>query len=112
MKTITSRDIELLNNLAALQISCGRPQSSLPLLHLAFKLDERDPQTNYLLANAYLRLQEYENSAKYFDLFEKAKKQHTSMSELIMKSIVQLKNGEFSEAKNTFMSAVTGSYPT
>lgn len=106
MRTITSRDIELLNNLAALQISCGRPLSSLALLRLAHKLDPSEPRTHYLLANAYLRLEEYETSARYFDMFEEAQMQRSSVGELIMKSIILLKQGKYSEARKTFMAAM------
>ena len=106
MRQISPEQIKLLNSLSALQISCGRPSTSLALLELSHKLNPHEPQTLYLLANAHLRLQEYEDSEKYFNLFEKTKNKKVPPQSLIMKSIILLKNGNLIEAKETFLSAL------
>lgn len=105
-RTITPRDVELLNGFGALQLSCGRPVQALPFLRLSYRLNPDEPQTSHLLAKAYLHIGNIELSVKYFTFFEKNSIEQASASALLLKSILQLKQGDMVGAHHVFMHAL------
>lgn len=106
MAKLSSKQIQLLNSLAVMQISCGRPSAALPLLHLSYHVAPDIPRTCYLLANVYHRLGNSTQSELFFNRFEENNKTRLSTKELLLKSVIAMKAGLFKEAKQTFRIAL------
>ena len=106
MSELSPRQVKLLNALAVMQISCGRPSAALPFLHLAHHLAPEEPHTCYLLANVYHRMGNTEQSATYFDMYESGVMRKMSSKALLLKSLIALNKGSFSQAKLAFKAAI------
>ncbi len=106
MTSISPRQIKLLNGLAVMQISSGRPSAALPFLHLSHHLVSNDTHTCYLLANVYHRLGQVEQSANYFEKYEAGVMHKMSGKALLLKSLIALNKGSFVEAKLAFKAAL------
>lgn len=105
-QNIGSREIKLLNSLAALQISCGRPSSAIPLLRLARKLSPLDADTQYLLAKAYFRIEDLDRSEQLLNEFENVTQNGLSKRHQIIRSLILLRRGHFSEARDVFLASL------
>ncbi len=106
MSELTPRQVKLLNGLAVMQISCGRPSAALPLLHLSHQLASEEAHTCYLLANVYHRLGHAEQSAGYFEKYEAGIAKKMSGKALLLKSLIALNKGSISEARFAFKAAL------
>ncbi len=103
MRDITPRDIRLLNALAALQLSSGRPSAALPFLHLSRSLSPKEPRTCALLAQAYLRMGQTAQSAEFFRLYEEIQTGPVPARIHILKSLILLHLGQLAAARGLFM---------
>ncbi len=106
MSQLSPKQVQILNGLAVLQISCGRPSSALPFLNLCHQLAPNEPHTCYLLANVYHRLGKFEESMSYIDKYESCSTDTGNVKALLLKSIVISKAGAASEARMTFKNAL------
>lgn len=106
MSDLTPEQIKLLNGLAAMQISCGRPSAALPFLHLSHHLATDEINTCYLLANVYYRLGQMEQSVSFFEKYEAGLTRKMSAKALLLKSLIALNRGSLSEAGFAFRAAL------
>lgn len=106
MSKLSQQQIDLLNNLAVLQISCGRPNAALPFLHLAHEMAPGEAETCYLLANVFQKLGNYEECSAYITKYEQLVQNKISERALLLKSIISANEGNLSEGKKEFTIAL------
>lgn len=106
MSKLSPEQIKLLNGLAVLQISCGRPSAALPFLHLSYHLASEEAHTCYLLANVYHRMGQIDRSTYYLEKYEAIQARGLTGRALLLKSIIATKSGAITEARVAFKGAL------
>lgn len=106
MSKLSPEQIKLLNGLAVLQISCGRPSAALPFLNLSYHLASEEAHTCYLLANVYHRMGQTDRSTYYLEKYEAIQARGLTGRALLLKSIIATRSGAIAEARVAFKGAL------